>query len=63
MLVNCDQNEFGLKNIDEPAIYAWMHDDEPENGQWNSTTNQYDPCVGPAEITMGLRNKPILLYL
>ncbi len=50
MLVICDQNEFGLENLDEPFIYAWMHDDEPDNAQWNSTTNQYDPCVDPADI-------------
>ncbi len=50
MLVICDQNEFALSNIDDPVIYAWMHDDEPDNAQWNSETNQYDPCVDPAEI-------------
>jgi len=46
----CDQNEYGLKNLDEPAIYAWMHGDEPDNAQYNSVTKQYDPCVDPQKI-------------
>lgn len=50
MKVICDQNEFGLKNLSEPAIYAWMHGDEPDNAQWNSSTQKYDPCIDPAII-------------
>lgn len=46
----CDQNEFGLNNLAEPAIYAWMHGDEPDNAQWNRAENKYDPCVDPAKI-------------
>ncbi len=50
MKVICDQNEFGLKNLNEPAIYAWMQEDEPDNAQWNSSTQRYDPCIDPAII-------------
>lgn len=48
--VICDQNEFGLKNLDDPTIYAWMHGDEPDNAQMNRTTKQYDPCIDPVKI-------------
>lgn len=50
MKIICDQNEFGLKKLNEPAIYAWMHGDEPDNAQWNSSTQKYDPCIDPAII-------------
>jgi hypothetical protein len=70
MLVICDQNDFALGNIDDPVIYAWMHDDEPDNAQWNSVTNQYDPCVDPAEIIRGYKqmketdpSRPVYLNL
>lgn len=48
--VICDQNDFGLKNLDDPTIYAWMHGDEPDNAQWNSSTQKYDPCIDPEII-------------
>lgn len=50
MKVIADQNEFGLNNLNETLIYGWMHGDEPDNAQWNSQTNRYDPCVDPAKI-------------
>ncbi|MEI6082679.1 MAG: hypothetical protein WCS70_00075 [Verrucomicrobiota bacterium] len=30
MPVICKMNEVGLKNIDEPLIVGWLHDDEPD---------------------------------
>lgn len=48
--VICDQNAFGLNHLDDTAIYAWMHGDEPDNAQMNRTTRKYDPCVDPAII-------------
>ena len=48
--VICEQNEFGLRNLNEPTIYAWMHGDEPDNAQWNSKTQKYDPCIDPTII-------------
>lgn len=51
MKVICAQNNFGLSILSEPAIYAWMiNGDEPDNAQWNSTTQTYDPCINPAII-------------
>lgn len=50
MKVICDQNDFGLKNLNELTIYAWMHGDEPDNAQWNKAEKKYDPCIDPAKI-------------
>ena len=49
--VICAQNNFGLSVINEPIIYGWMIDgDEPDNAQWNATTQTYDPCINPSII-------------
>jgi hypothetical protein len=48
--VICDQNAFGLNNLKDTTIYAWMHGDEPDNAQMNSITKNYDPCVDPSLI-------------
>lgn len=50
MRVIAGMNKFGMDNLKEPLIYAWMHGDEPDNAQWNSTTNTYDPCIEPSKI-------------
>jgi hypothetical protein len=51
MKVIAHQNEFGLANIKDPAIYAWMHGDEPDNAQAKKNGGQgYDPCIDPAII-------------
>ena len=50
MKVICHQNKFALQNLDEPLIYAWMQDDEPDNAQWNEITKKYDPCIDPEVI-------------
>jgi hypothetical protein len=46
----CEQNSFGLSHLSDTIIYAWMHGDEPDNAQWNKTTEKYDPCIDPAII-------------
>lgn len=46
----CEQNDFGLAHKTDPAIYGWMHGDEPDNAQWNENTKTYDPCINPADI-------------
>jgi hypothetical protein len=46
----CEQNAFGLAHRSDPAIYGWMHGDEPDNAQWNEKTKTYDPCISPADI-------------
>ncbi len=51
MKVIAHQNEFGLANLKDPAIYAWMHGDEPDNAQAKKNGGQgYDPCIDPAII-------------
>jgi hypothetical protein len=50
MKVIAHQNSFGLTNLEEPLIYAWMHGDEPDNAQRNRTENKWDPCRDPADI-------------
>src|SRR5690606_33700919 len=49
----CRQNSFGLRHLDEPLIYGWMHDDEPDNAQLNRSTGKYDPCIDPSVIIRG----------
>jgi hypothetical protein len=48
--VICSQNNFGLSVLYEPVIYGWMIGDEPDNAQWNATTQTYDPCINPGII-------------
>ncbi len=50
MKVMCDQNAFGLSKLTDTTIYGWTEYDEPDNAQWNATTNQYDPCIAPATV-------------
>ncbi len=50
MYVICRQNEFGLSLKGDTTVVGWMHDDEPDNAQWNEETQKYDPCIDPAEI-------------
>jgi hypothetical protein len=48
--VICAQNEFGLSLGSEPLLIGYMHGDEPDNAQWNATTQKYDPCIDPSII-------------
>lgn len=50
MKVMCDQNTFALGKLTDTTIYGWTAYDEPDNAQWNATTNQYDPCIAPAVV-------------
>src|SRR3954471_3098984 len=50
MKVMCDQNSFCLGKLTDTTIYAWTLGDEPDNAQWNATTNKYDPCIDPSVI-------------
>jgi len=45
--VICAQNSFGLTLAKDTVVYGWMQGDEPDNAQWNATTNTYDPCIDP----------------
>jgi hypothetical protein len=51
MKVIAHQNEFGMANLQDKTIYAWMHGDEPDNAQAKKNGGQgYDPCIDPALI-------------
>jgi hypothetical protein len=50
MKVLCDQNAFALGILSDTTICGWTQSDEPDNAQWNATTNQYDPCIAPSAI-------------
>jgi len=51
MPVVCDQNEVGLKHLDDPVIAAWMHGDEPDNAQSLPDGKEgYGPPIPPADI-------------
>ena len=55
------QNEYGLKHLDDPTIYGWMHGDEPDNAQSKKNGEKgYDPCRDPrllSTATMTLKRK------
>lgn len=48
--VICEQTAFGLSTAGDTTIAGWLHGDEPDNAQWNSTTQKWDPCVDPGDI-------------
>lgn len=50
MKVIAHLNNFGLTQLNEPLIYAWMHGDEPDNAQRNRIENKWDPCLDPADV-------------
>jgi hypothetical protein len=45
----CDQNEVGLRHLDDPTIVAWMHGDEPDNYQGTAEAG-YTPAIPPSTI-------------
>jgi hypothetical protein len=55
MKVLCEQNAFALGILSDTTIYGWTQSDEPDNAQWNATTNQYDPCIAPS-VVMNIYN-------
>lgn len=70
MKVMCDQNTFALGKLSDTTIYGWTEYDEPDNAQWNASTNQYDPCIDPAVVFntySGIKSKdasrPVFLNL
>jgi hypothetical protein len=50
MRVICGQNSFALAHLSDTLIYGWNQQDEPDNAQWNATTQTYDPCIAPSVI-------------
>lgn len=53
MKVICTQNTVGLTSVNRSVIVGWMHQDEPDNAQWNSVTQTYDPPILPSVIVSG----------
>jgi len=50
MKVICEQNEVGLRHVDDPTIIAWMHGDEPDNMKRNADDTKWIPVASPDEI-------------
>jgi len=74
MPVICDQNQVGLKHIDDPIIVAWMHGDEPDNAQPitdpQTGRQSYGPCIPPEKIVKNYEairkanpSRPVMLNL
>jgi len=66
----CEQNETGLRHLDDPTIVGWMHGDEPDNAQSLGSGQGYGPPVPPAKIVAGYEriraadpSRPVLLNL
>lgn len=49
MPVICSQNTVGLLHVDDDIIWAWMHNDEPDNAQ-PLPTGGYGPPITPEAI-------------
>lgn len=69
MKLVCHQNEFGLKQKDDPTIIAWMHGDEPDNAQAKKGGG-YGPPILPEKIVADYKkvrdadpSRPVLLNL
>jgi hypothetical protein len=70
MRVVCAQNETGRQHRGDPNIIAWMHGDEPDNGQsWGARFGLGSP-IPPAQIVEDFQrmkavdsSRPILLNL
>ncbi len=50
MKVICSQNQVALAHVDDPAIIAWMHGDEPDNAQSLGQGKGYGPPIPPDKI-------------
>lgn len=70
MRVVCAQNSVGLKHLDDPTIFGWMHNDEPDNAQRIRGQTGYGPPILPEKIVEDYRKmkaadptRPVLLNL
>ena len=70
MPVICDQNEIGLKHLEDPFIIGWMHGDEPDNAQSLGQGKGWGPPIPPATIVADYHrlrkadpSRPVLLNL
>ena len=44
------QNDYALSLGSEPLLIGYHMEDEPDNAQWNATTQKYDPCLATSYI-------------
>lgn len=66
----CSQNSTALAHLDDAAIIAWMHGDEPDNAQSQGQGKGYGPPILPEKIVADYErmkakdsSRPILLNL
>jgi hypothetical protein len=50
VFVVASQNATALNSMSKDIIKSWMHQDEPDNAQWNEMTQSYDPCIAPSVL-------------
>ncbi|HYG34654.1 MAG TPA: hypothetical protein VEC99_07720 [Clostridia bacterium] len=50
MRLICDQNEVALRHLEDPAIIAWMHGDEPDNAQSLGEGKGWGDPIAPDKI-------------
>jgi hypothetical protein len=70
MPVICDQNEVGLRRLEDETIVGWMHGDEPDNAQALPDGKGWGPPIAPESIASDYRriaekdpSRPVLLNL
>lgn len=44
------QNDYALSLGNDTLMIGYHMEDEPDNAQWNATTQKYDPCLAPSYI-------------
>jgi hypothetical protein len=48
--VVASQNATALTSASGDIVKSWMHQDEPDNAQWNDETQSYGPCIAPGVL-------------
>lgn len=48
--VVASQNTLALNSPSREIVKSWMHQDEPDNAQWNEETQSYGPCIAPGVL-------------
>jgi len=68
--VICFQNETGLRHLDDTNIFAWMHDDEPDNSRTRGARFGFGSPIPPEKVVEGYRRmksndmtRPVFLNL
>jgi len=68
--VICFQNETGLRHLEDTNIFAWMHDDEPDNSRIRGARFGFGSPIQPEKVVEGYRRmksndvtRPVFLNL